>query len=162
ISVALKQVARVLSGMTFQLRWWNDRVSDQLESWTIEKLKRCGLSPYPYFDPDIEHRVDDAMRRLRSALSKHPRSPSSQTITGLGGTHSVDFRSVTWNECSYSFTATQAACVKVLWVNFQKKTPDVHAATILEEAESSSTRLRDVFKRGTHPAWKKMIVPGST
>ena len=73
--------------------------------------------------------------------------------------HSPDFRSVRCGPL-YSFSAAQAACIKVLWNAWKNGTPEVGDATILEAAESETARLSDVF-RG-HPAWGSMIVPGST
>lgn len=72
-----------------------------------------------------------------------------------------DFRSVNWYGTIYEFTATQAACVRVLWEHYQQRTPAVGEQTILDSADSSSDRLSNVFKtrKRYHPAWKAMIVP---
>lgn len=82
--------------------------------------------------------------------------------------HSKDFRSVHWYGKDYTFTQTQAACVRVLMEAWEKGTPEVSQLTILEEAGSSmadnqNPRLRDLFRVGkkTHPAWGRMIVVGS-
>jgi hypothetical protein len=74
--------------------------------------------------------------------------------------HSEDFRSVTWDGQDYAFTSTQAACVKVLWEAWDRRTPEVGGQTVLDKAECEGKRLPDVF-RG-HAAWGRMIVPGST
>ncbi len=71
--------------------------------------------------------------------------------------HSVDFVSVHWFGIDYDFTATQAACVKALWTAWENKTPVMQEQSILTEAESSGSRLRDVFEKGKHPAWGTMI-----
>lgn len=76
----------------------------------------------------------------------------------VGAVHSSDFHSVNWFGTKYCFTSTQAACVKVLWENWEQETPNVGEATILDRAGSSGSRLRDVFQKGKHPAWKRMIV----
>jgi len=79
--------------------------------------------------------------------------------------HSPDFRSVHWFGRDYSFTATQAACVKVLWEAWQNQTPEVGDQTVLEKVEANSERLDHVFRlrgRAQHPAWGKMIVAGAT
>jgi hypothetical protein len=73
--------------------------------------------------------------------------------------HSPDFRSVNWFGRRYSFTPIQTACVKELWEVWKNATPEVGQAYVLEKAEADSARLSDVFKN--HPAWGKMIVPGS-
>lgn len=74
--------------------------------------------------------------------------------------HSPDFRSVSWFSKSYSFTATQAACIKVLWEAWEQGTPEMGEPAILAEAESNSPRMRDIFRNS--PAWENLIVPGST
>lgn len=72
--------------------------------------------------------------------------------------HSTDFRSVNWYGTIYEFTPTQAACVRELWKNWEQGTPVVGEATILEAADSSSDRLRDVFSKD-HAAWGTLIQP---
>ncbi len=73
--------------------------------------------------------------------------------------HSVDFRSVCWFGSKYTFTGTQAACVRVLWQAWAKKgAPTMSQATILDAAGSTGARLRDAFNKGKHPAWNTMIV----
>jgi len=74
--------------------------------------------------------------------------------------HSPDFRSVNWNGAKYSFSANQAACVRVLWESWEAGTPDVGGATILEAAGCAGDRIDHVF-RG-HLAWNVMIIPGAT
>jgi hypothetical protein len=76
--------------------------------------------------------------------------------------HGPDFRSVHWYGNDYTFTPTQAACVKVLWEAWKNGTPEVGQETILEhpQVEAESKRLVDVFK--DHPAWGTMIVKGQT
>jgi hypothetical protein len=48
----------------------------------------------------------------------------------------------------------------VLWAAWENKTPVLSEETILEQAGSEGSRLRDVFKekRGMHRAWGTMIV----
>jgi hypothetical protein len=88
--------------------------------------------------------------------------PGAASDQLLPARHSKDFRSVHWYGCDYSFSPTQAACVKVLWEAWENGTPELGQATILEhpEVEAESERLIDVFKG--HPAWGKMIVKGRT
>jgi hypothetical protein len=76
--------------------------------------------------------------------------------------HSVDFRSVHWFGTDYTFTPTQAGCIKVLWEAWENDTPDIGQAAILVhlEIDSECKRLVDVFKN--HPAWKSMVVKGAT
>lgn len=77
-----------------------------------------------------------------------------------GARHSVDFCSVLWNSVEHTFTPTQAAIVRQLWEALANKTPDVHASTLLVNADSkmSKDRIDPLFFR--HPAWKTMIVRG--
>ena len=74
--------------------------------------------------------------------------------------HSVDFRSVTWFGRVYSFTANQAAIVKVLWDNWKRGTSEVGNAALLDAADCNQNRLDLVF-RGC-PAWGTMIQQGKT
>src|SRR5262249_35115404 len=73
--------------------------------------------------------------------------------------HSPDFRSVCWFGTEYSFTADQAAIVKILWEAWGTKAPDIGQETLKIGAEVQS-RLVHLFKN--HPAWKKFIVKGGT
>jgi hypothetical protein len=71
---------------------------------------------------------------------------------------SDDASSAHWYGQDYTFTATQAACVKVLWRNWDNGTPFIRQETILERAGAESQRLVDIFKH--HPAWDTMIKAG--
>jgi hypothetical protein len=75
---------------------------------------------------------------------------------------SEDYHSMRWGAEVFTFTHTQAACVRV-WAEARKNgTPDVGDLTVLERSGSSmaagggSSRLRDLFKN--HPAWDRAIV----
>lgn len=72
--------------------------------------------------------------------------------------HSKDFRSVHWFGTAYSFSPTQAACVRILWEAWGAGVPDVGQHYILETAGSVSERLRSVF--AGHDAWGVLIVVG--
>ncbi len=72
---------------------------------------------------------------------------------------SSDFRSLNWGGELFTFTTTQAACVEVMYQDYVNKTPTLSETSILEAAGSASDRLRDVFKKGKHPAWDTLIVP---
>jgi len=74
--------------------------------------------------------------------------------------HSADFRSVNWFGQEYTFTANQAACIRLLWEAWESGAPEVGGDTLLVEAESDQRRLSVTF-RG-HPAWGTMIRPGQT
>jgi hypothetical protein len=72
--------------------------------------------------------------------------------------HGADFRSIHWFGSDYSFSPTQAACVRVLWEAWEDGIPDVGQAAILEAAGSETERLRSLFVG--HPAWGVLIVVG--
>lgn len=74
--------------------------------------------------------------------------------------HSPDFRSINWFGERYSFTPTQAAVVKILWQAWSEGVPEVGVAYLLENSGSEAARLPDLFR--THPAWKTLIVEGTT
>jgi hypothetical protein len=94
--------------------------------------------------------------------ARPPENGGAASPSMLPARHSRDFRSVHWYGDDYSFSPTQAACVKVLWEAWENGTPELGQATILEhpEVEADSRRLIDVFKG--HPAWGKMIARGQT
>jgi len=77
-------------------------------------------------------------------------------------TTSTDFRSLRWSGAVYSFTANQAAVVKLLLENWESGTPDVGDETLLHavDPESPPARLSTLFR--DHPAWGAMIVAGGT
>jgi hypothetical protein len=110
--------------------------------------------------PESNH--SGSLERWTKAQNQNKKDQSAQQTR-----HSPDFRSVHWFGSNYTFTGTQAACVKILWQEWEKGTPEIGQETILEEAGTSGNRLIDVFrnrgfKTGYHPAWGNMIVPGST
>jgi hypothetical protein len=74
--------------------------------------------------------------------------------------HSKDFASVRWFGTDYFFTASQGACIKVLFEAWRNDTPELRQETILNEAGLDSTSIKDLFKN--HPAFGSMITPGST
>lgn len=70
--------------------------------------------------------------------------------------HGIDFAGVVWYGTHYSFTATQAAIVKLLWEAWETGVYDVRQEALLVEAGSDSSKLADLFR--DHPAWGKIIV----
>lgn len=76
--------------------------------------------------------------------------------------HSNDFRSIRWDGDFYTFTASQAVVVKLLWENFEQGTYEVGDRTLLLEVDHESPPSRlDVHFRNNN-AWNKVIVPGTT
>lgn len=97
------------------------------------------------------HSLTDALLRIEPFLDLS----LSQQVTQSRARHSDDFRSVFWFGKSYVFSPNQAACVRVLWKNWQNQTPVVGEASIQEEADVNSA-MRGIFHG--HPAWETMIV----
>ncbi len=108
--------------------------------------------------------LDEAGKRGELAAKNGGSIPKPRTLADsdkqvLGST---DYRTVRWSGDTFTFTPTQAACVKVLIENSVQGTPSIGEQTILEHAESSQGRLSNVFQNGNHPAWGTMIVSGPT
>jgi hypothetical protein len=71
------------------------------------------------------------------------------------------FRSVNWFGSSYAFTPQQAACIKVLWLNWLGGTPIVGEAQVLQIAHVKARSLREVFRAPPgNAAWGTMICDG--
>jgi hypothetical protein len=140
-------------------------MSDQSQEipspWRREEL----LKETPLGEDALKHLSEaDRLEYLERWKEQERRKRNSSASPAIPppARHSIDFRSVHWFGTDYSLTATQAACVKVLWQAWENGTPELAQATILEDrdVESESTRLRDVFRN--HSAWGTMIVPGKT
>ncbi len=120
----------------------------------IRKLAaQCGLSEWEF----IAAKTLEELRRYVLANG----IPQPDNEERKRPAHADDFRSVDWYGIPYTFTPTQAACVKVLWEHWDRNTPTVGEQTILEVAESACPRLINVFGHGKHPAWGEMIVSDS-
>ena len=98
--------------------------------------------------------VIDAARSLTRWRQARRQARARATETNA----SPDFREVVWFGVRHGFSATQAACVKVLWEAWENGPPDVSEQRVLEEADYGGKRMVDLFKR--HAAWGKMIVAG--
>ncbi len=108
---------------------------------------------------DAINRVGAWIHREWAAVTRLPNHDQERLTQET--LHSPDFRSVNWFGRKYTFTGTQAACVKLLWENWEQGTPELAEPTILDSAGTSGDRLRDVFDKGKHDAWGTMIVPGT-
>ena len=105
----------------------------------VERLGRNSDS-----DEAARHRVEDANDTV---LSQSP------------ARHSPDFRCVHWFGTKYTFTASQAAIIEIMWNAWEQRTPDISDAHLLERSGlGKGSRLVDIFRN--HPAWKRLIVPG--
>ena len=83
-----------------------------------------------------------------------------QTEQTPGPRHSSDFRSVNWYGQRYTFSAGQAAVVRLLWEAWQNDTPEVGQETLLDGAGSEGSKIADLFR--DHPAWGQFVVPGGS
>lgn len=132
--------------------------------------------------PEVEPAVWKTLRMYGEKILTHLANDLSDDIHALDGTvgnnetenhghkpqaealHSDDFRTVNWYGTEYIFTFTQAECVRVLWEEWARGTPEVSEVTIQSKMGRRCGRLRDVFKKsnnGTHPAWGTMICRGT-
>jgi hypothetical protein len=132
--------------------------------WTaMRSIDGANVPPFPASDIEPE-RTAQALEAVARWCLTPPSLASVQARTPPEATpsnrHSPDFRSAQWCNRQFSFTASQAAVVRVLWEAFYNGTPEVGDATLLEAAESESKRLSDLFPRSD--AWGTMIVAGST
>lgn len=115
---------------------------------------------------EIVAEIDTELARLRgSARIDRTRfqtgiDRAGRSANPVDRSHSPDFRSVVWFGREFQFTATQAACVEILWGAWEKGSPDVGQERILEDVGSRALRLLDVFRRSA--AWGTMIVRGAT
>ncbi len=74
--------------------------------------------------------------------------------------HSQDFTDVWWENAHYSFTATQARAIKILWQAWETGASMVRGSSIVKELDLGSTRtLATVFQKGSgKAAWGKLII----
>jgi len=77
-----------------------------------------------------------------------------------GPRHSSDFRSVNWYGQRYTFSAAQAAVVRLLWDAWRNDTPEVGQETLLEASGSEGNKVSDLFR--DHPAGGQLVVPGGS
>ena len=103
--------------------------------------------------------IDITDASIEAGNAAHREDEAGETPSRSNTAHSPDFRSVRWFGTEFTFTTTQAACIKILWENWERGTPVISEVTILDEAGSSGDRLRDVFRKGKHPAWGPLIKP---
>jgi len=142
-----------------------DGLDDDPFAQEVEGLDQDGFTDK--FCRTLCHEYPDEMKKLGLASPNSNDTPPDseaesgpQTSTDQPARHSPDFRSVRWFGTDYTFTATQAAIVKVLWEAWERDTSNVGSETLLEAADSKTSRLVDAFRN--HPAWGTLIVDGST
>ncbi|MDH5644188.1 MAG: 7-cyano-7-deazaguanine synthase, partial [Gemmatimonadota bacterium] len=74
--------------------------------------------------------------------------------------HSPDYRKVSLKGNDYALTALQAQVIKILHEDCADSNYEMGQASLLEAIDSTSRRLRDLFK-SSKGAWGKLIVSGS-
>jgi hypothetical protein len=109
------------------------------------------------FSTLVESLRSESHNAKTSALTNRTGHLAKQVVSQQSA-HSPDFRSVQWFGVKHKFSTMQAACLKILWENWEQGTPEIAELTILDLAGSSSERLRDVFTKGKHLAWGTMII----
>lgn len=135
------------------------RVLVLVEKSAASEIAEIGLRPFIIKKGESQEEtlaaIEAALRR-EGILSQPPSvlsaTPSESVV------FSEDFRSVHWNGKSYTFTHKQSKIIRVLWDHWKKKTPDVAQQTLLDNAESESLRVFDVFRR--NEAWGTFIIKG--
>src|SRR5262249_15202458 len=75
-------------------------------------------------------------------------------------THSEDFRSVTLHDRQFTLTPSAAAAVKVLYEEYQKRTPDVGEELIMKRIGRPGSKLKDSFRN--LDAWNTLVIPGKS
>ncbi len=106
---------------------------------------------------EINHSTDE-----NGPPRKQPESQSRRRDAEYS--HNPEFTYVVFNSVPYKFTQNQAACVKVLWENWQHKRPERSPQSITEAAGIPDSKFTNVFRNGVkgtsrcHAAWKVMIV----
>jgi hypothetical protein len=75
-------------------------------------------------------------------------------------THSDCFASVTWDGEPFTFTPSQAAVVKCLWMAMENGNSVITETSLLEKAGTSGNAIRHLFRSNgiQHKAWGKMII----
>jgi hypothetical protein len=107
---------------------------------------------------DIDHSTSPSPAAKSPVTDAAPSPLPARQLPATDCSHGPDFRSVCWFGTDYSFTDSQAACIRILWKCWENGTPEVSQATVLEQADLYSKRLVDLFKK--HEAWGSMIVSG--
>jgi hypothetical protein len=87
-------------------------------------------------------------------------TPSTEPLPAVAE-YTSGFRMVNWFGTAFSFTPQQAACVKVLWLNWLGGTPIVREAEVMLAAGVRARSLKEVFRSGPgSSAWGKLICDG--
>lgn len=86
-------------------------------------------------DSEVEEKLRSCLDAAETSKSEYVEQRvakvSTSSDTDREAKHSPDFRSVNWFGTEYHFTATQAACVSVLWDAWTNGTPEIGGDTLL-------------------------------
>lgn len=132
---------------------------EELQKWVWSRFDRCRD-----YGPGRGY-IQEALAYVQADLAKRDGADAASNAGSedrrRGETwFTKDFTTVGWYGQEYHFNRTQAGCVKILWLEWQKNPegkPAVHRTTLRDavHSDNSDFRLAHVF-RG-HPAWRKMI-----
>lgn len=108
--------------------------------------------------------LNQAVYALEPFLPARPSPPTEQANEQDNQvTHADDFRSVRWFGNPYTFTETQAACIKVLIDYWRREKLPCKQETVIDKVDTNEIYLQKVFrnkkdgKKIKHPAWGTMI-----
>jgi hypothetical protein len=136
----------------------------------FEALRAYLMATHPRFPIDRLrlYGSDGSEIKLRVVLGLAPPSPAVVVVASVESPatppavaeascarHSPDFKQVHWFGTDYTFTGSQAEVVKMLWEAWEDGVRGIGQAALLEGADSTADRLRDLFRK--HPAWQTMI-----
>lgn len=159
---------RLLNGLLWYIGSVSNRQRPILTAVDVEKIEqRWALIAQQMGGKDIVTTANEAVNEVLKLLMdeslgaqrlRHTRSTEVSATGEAECSHSPDFRSIIWFGKSFTFTSNQAACVKILWENYERGTPDVSGATLLEAADIQQDRFDKVFRDNN--AWRTVIVSG--
>ena len=94
-----------------------------------------------------------------SMIGLSPACPVAEPPAEARPVYAPDYSSAAWAGDVFHFTPLQAAAVRLLHEAQRAGVPELRGATILEEIESRSRSLSDLFKNA--PAWGRLVRKGS-
>lgn len=103
-------------------------------------------------------RIVDGRAEVTLYLKVDPGGQHDIDRDGSAIQHTEDYASFRWRGQLFAFTATQRIIVKYLHDAYERGTPFVGQASLLEVAGASGQRLRDVFRHSV--AWGSLIQNG--
>jgi len=132
----------------------------------VESLLHAAPTPHLLRPADNQPPPENATPVIYDPASQNDGKTPPAVLDGF--IPSQDYRSAVHNSVTHSFTTNQARCVEYLYKQWKNGTPEVAISTVLEQIDCTGNRLDQVFrntrgdKKGTHAAWRTLIVPGET